>query len=262
MKRSKSPRASFPAILLAVGIPIVVTSTEIDPDHLEFFEKKVRPLLDQHCYSCHSRDGDKIKGGLLLDTRLGSRTGGDSGPAVVPHDLNDSLLYVAVTYEDSSLEMPPKYRLEESEIAVLKEWIEMGAPDPREPSHEGNSKELYTSSIDIETGREHWAYQVPTKPTPSIPSEDGRWSNSTIDRFVEAKHIENNLSPSPDSDPRSLLRRLSFDLTGLPPKSSQVEEFVSSHALDPEAAIAEAADHFLSSDQFGERWGRHWLDVA
>ena len=126
--------------LLACALPLLAQaqmSEGISPKQLEFFEKEVRPVLVEHCYKCHSKDGDKIKGGLLLDTRIGSRSGGDTGPAVVPHDLDESLLYVAVTYEDSSLEMPPKYKLKDSEIAVLKQWIEMGAPDPREAEAEG-----------------------------------------------------------------------------------------------------------------------------
>ncbi len=250
--------------LLACALPLLAQaqmSEGISPKQIEFFEKEVRPVLVEHCYKCHSKDGDKIKGGLLLDTRIGSRSGGDTGPAVVPHDLNESLLYVAVTYEDSSMEMPPKYKLKDSEVAVLKQWIEMGAPDPREAEKDDNSPQNYTNTIDIEEGRNHWSYQVPTKPAAAI-AENNDWARNSIDVLIQAGHAENDLTPAPDADPRTLLRRLSFDLTGLPPASDEVEAFVSAYKADPDKAVSEAVDTFLNSPQFGERFGRRWMDVA
>ncbi len=254
------------ALSLLTALPLVSqemsNQAEPTPAQLEFFEKEIRPVLDEHCYKCHSKDGDKIKGGLLLDTRLAAQSGGDSGPAVVPFDLNESLLYVAVTYDDSSLEMPPKYQLENKEIAAFKKWIEMGAPDPRKAKKDPDVPQHYTNTIDIEEGRKHWAYQVPAKPAPPAESSDPNWIQNPIDAFIQDGHRENELTPAPDADPRSLLRRLYFDLTGLPPQTSQVEEFVEAYEGNPERAIAFVVDHLLDTPQFGERWGRHWLDVA
>lgn len=250
--------------LLASALPLLAQaqmSEDISPKQLEFFEKEVRPVLVEHCYKCHSKDGDKIKGGLLLDTRIGSRSGGDTGPAVVPHDLDESLLYVAVTYDDSSMEMPPKYKLKDREIAVLKQWIEMGAPDPREVAKDGNSPQDYTNTINIEEGRNHWSYQVPMKPAAAI-EEGNNWARNSVDVLIQAGHAENDLTPAPDADPRTLLRRLSFDLTGLPPASDEVEAFVSAYEMNPDKAVSETVDNFLSSPQFGERFGRRWMDVA
>ena len=230
-------------------------------EQIAFFEKTIRPALVKHCYQCHSKEGDKIKGGLLLDTRESTLRGGDSGPAVVPGNLEESLLFTAIRYEDSDLEMPPKHKLDNDLIADFQRWIEMGAPDPRDSEATNDTPQHYTNTIDIEKGREHWAYQAPAKPT--IPTKvDAEWVTSPIDAFLSAAHLEKGLKPAPDTDPRSLLRRLSFDLTGLPPASADVENFVTAYQKDPESAIAKVTAEFLSSAQFGERWGRHWLDVA
>lgn len=229
-------------------------------EQIQFFEKKIRPALVKHCNKCHSEDGDKIKGGLVLDTRESSRIGGDSGPAVVPFDLNESLLYTAITYEDSSLEMPPKYKLDADVIADFKTWIEMGAPDPREPKGD-KAPQHYTNTIDIEEGRNHWAYQPPVKPdTPNPANAD--WGKNPIDAFIAAAREKADLSPAPDADPYTLLRRLSFDLTGLPPDPEDIAPFVAAFRENPDKAISEAANRMIDSPQFGERFGRRWLDVA
>lgn len=234
---------------------------EATDEQIGFFEKKIRPALIKHCYECHSSEGDKIKGGLLLDTRDALRNGGDSGPAVVPFDLDGSLLFAAIQYSDSDLEMPPKYKLDEAVIADFKTWIEMGAPDPREQVSKTKELQHYNNTIDIEKGREHWAYQKPKIHAVPVP-RNTTWSEGTIDSYISAALEAKDLTPASDADPRTLLRRLSFDLTGLPPASEQVESFVTAYSVNPESAIAEAASKFLDSDQFGERWGRHWLDVA
>lgn len=228
---------------------------------IQFFEKKIRPALVKHCNKCHSEDGDKIKGGLILDSRNSSRMGGDSGPAVVPFELNESLLYTAITYEDSSLEMPPKYKLDADVIADFKTWIEMGAPDPREPKDADKTPQHYTSTIDIEEGREHWAYQPPIKPdTPQM--DDADWENTPIDAFIASAREEAGLSPAPNADPHTLLRRLSFDLTGLPPAPEDIGPFVTAFGENPDKAISDTVDRMIESPQFGERFGRRWLDVA
>lgn len=236
-------------------------SPEYSPEQIKFFESKIRPALDKHCYKCHSEDGDKIKGGLLLDTREMSLVGGDTGPAVVPGDLDESLLYAAILYTDSDLEMPPKYKLDDDVIADFKSWIEMGAPDPRERKSSTGMPAEYTNTIDVEAGRAHWAYQVPSlTSTPTL--EAGSWSINEIDTFVENARNEVDLTPTSDADPLTLLRRLTFDLIGLPPKPDQVVAFVEAYQVDPETTIAKTVDSLLDTEQFGERWGRHWLDVA
>ncbi|MEM9018219.1 MAG: DUF1549 domain-containing protein, partial [Verrucomicrobiota bacterium] len=238
-----------------------VSDSSLPPEQLEFFEKKIRPALAKHCYQCHAEEGDKVKGGLLLDTRMASQSGGDSGPAVVPFDLDQSLLYTAITYDDSSLEMPPKYKLDDSVIADFRDWIAMGAPDPRLRRASGSGPEEYTNTIDLEEGKKFWAYQVPMKPpVPAI--EDGDWARSSIDAFVSRTHAKHSLVPAPDADPLTLLRRLSYDLIGLPPSREEIDTFLAAHATDPEQAIAREVDRLLASDRFGERWGRRWLDVA
>jgi len=234
---------------------------EATDEQIAFFEKKIRPALIKHCYECHSSEGDKIKGGLLLDAREVTRRGGDSGPAVVPFDLAESLLYTAITYEDSTLEMPPKHRLEAEVVADFKTWIEMGAPDPREQVSKTKEVQHYTNTIDLDKGREHWAYQAPSPQTVPAP-KNKEWGQNAIDAFLAVAHDEHGLTPAADAEPRTLLRRLSFDLTGLPPDPAQVEAFVSAYTESPDSAIATAVSAALSSDRFGERWGRHWLDLA
>jgi len=248
------PAASAQQMLATAG---VAPSAE----QIEFFEKKIRPALVKHCYECHSTEGDKVKGGLLLDSRDGALLGGDSGPAVVPFKPEESLLLTAIHYEDGDLEMPPKYKLDDAVIADLEEWIAMGAPDPREKKIEGKSSGHYTNTIDLEKGREHWAYQNAKKP--SIPAvADPSWTRNAIDAFIAAGHAAKGVTPAPDTDPRSLLRRLSFDLTGLPPAPEEVERFVAAYHENADSAIGETVARLLASEQFGERWGRHWLDVA
>jgi cytochrome c553 len=230
-------------------------------EQIEFFEKKIRPALVKHCYECHSTEGDKVKGGLLLDTRDAALLGGDSGPAVVPFKPEESLLLNAIHYEDGDLEMPPKYKLDDAVIADFEEWIAMGAPDPREKKTGGKTPQDYTTTIDLEKGREHWAYQNPKKP--SVPAvADPSWTRNAIDAFIAAGHAATGVTPAPDADPRSLLRRLSFDLIGLPPAPEEVERFVAAYNENADSAIGETVARLLASEQFGERWGRHWLDVA
>jgi cytochrome c553 len=260
-----------PALLLSLALipPSAAVAQEMaassaaapGSEEIEFFEKKIRPALVKHCYECHSTEGGKVKGGLLLDTRDASRLGGDSGPAVVPFKPEESLLLTAIRHEDGDLEMPPKDKLDDAVIADFEEWIVMGAPDPREKKMEGNAPRLYTNTIDIDKGREHWAYQAPEKP--AIPAvADPSWTRNAIDAFIAAGHAAKGVTPAPDADPRSLLRRLRFDLTGLPPAPAEVEDFVRAYAENPDSAIGQTVARLLALEPFGERWGRHWLDVA
>jgi len=252
---------SLASILPSAAQQMMTDSPAPTAEQIGFFEKKIRPALVKHCYECHSSESEKIKGGLLLDTRDGSRLGGDSGAAVVPFKTTESLLLTAIHYGDSDLEMPPKYKLDDTVIADFEEWIAMGAPDPREKKVEGKTPQLYTNTIDIEKGREHWAYQKPKKPAVPVVS-DPSWTRDPIDAFVSAGHAAKGVTPAPDADPRSLFRRLSFDLTGLPPAPEEVEAFVAAYTGNPDSAIGETVAKLLASERFGERWGRHWLDVA
>ncbi len=248
------------ATLVAVGLAQLPATTcfgQTDSAGIEFFESNIRPALVKHCYQCHSQESGESKGGLLLDSRDASHQGGDSGPAVVPGKLDKSLLITAISYEDPSFEMPPKYKLKESVIADFRKWIEMGAPDSRSLK----SNEPIKSTIDIEAGRTFWAYKKPQQAkVPDFPAR--AWPVTDIDRYIFSALKEASLEPVADADPATLLRRLYFDLIGLPPKPAHVEAFVKDCAKNRSEAVANVVDELLASSRFGERWGRHWLDVA
>jgi hypothetical protein len=226
------------------------------PDQVAFFEKSIRPVLTRECFSCHAATAAKVRGGLKLDTREALRKGGEDGPAIVPGDPTKSLLIKAIRHEDEHLKMPPKKKLADDVIADFERWVAMGAPDPRDGTAQAARYE-----IDIEKGRQFWAFRPPTKPAPP-PVQDATWPASDVDRFLLAGLEAKGLRPVADTDPRRLLRRLTFDLTGLPPAPEDVEAFVREYADRPQDALAAAADRLLTSPQYGERWGRHWLDVA
>jgi hypothetical protein len=221
----------------------------------DFFEKKVRPVLVEHCYKCHSAAAKQPKGGLALDSHAGLRTGGESGPAVVPGKPQDSLLLKAVRYTDDGLRMPPKGKLPDGVVADLEKWVAMGAPDPRA---EGKPAAADKKPIDVHEGRKFWAFQPPRRhPVPAV--KDAAWPRGDIDRFLLAQLEARGLRPVADADRATLLRRASFDLLGLPPTPEAIKAFVNDPAPD---AFARVIDGLLASPHFGERWGRHWLDVA
>jgi len=239
------------------------SSAEAAPseEQIAFFEKTIRPALVKHCYDCHSSDSAKVRGGLLLDTREASRAGGDTGPAVVPFQPGASLLLAAIRHDDPDTAMPPKYQLDADLVTDFERWIAMGAPDPREKTSGVALPQTYTNTIDITKGREHWAYQAPKKT--AIPAgADPAWSRNAIDSFVSAAHQREGLSPAGDAAPRDLLRRLYFDLVGLPPQPDEAAEFERAYLENPDSAVSETVARLLASARFGERWGRHWLDVA
>jgi len=233
-------------------------SEKISPDQLAFFERKIRPVLVAKCYQCHSTESEKVKGGLLLDTREGIRMGGTTGHAVEPGDLKGSLLIAAIRGEKKDQLMPPKEKLPPEVIADFEKWVLMGAPDPRD------GKAKLAKKPDLAEGKNFWAFQ-PVKPVAVPQPKDTKWSASDIDRFVLKKLEENQLKPVPDADPHTFIRRLYFDLIGLPPTPEQVQSFVKDYQSatgNRQSAIAKVVDQLLASPQFGERWGRHWLDVA
>ncbi|MEZ5325321.1 MAG: PSD1 and planctomycete cytochrome C domain-containing protein [Verrucomicrobiales bacterium] len=239
------------SLLIVPGLDAQPSSPEI-----EFFESKVRPVLVEHCYECHSVGADKVKGNLLLDSAQGWKTGGDSGPALVSGQPDDSLLIKAIGHADPDLQMPPKYRLEPDEIAALRQWVVTGAADPR--VGDATLQLKARKKIDIEKGRTFWAFRPPVAvPLPEVTNSG--WPQTDIDYFVLAKMEESHLKPGADADKRTLLRRAYFDLIGLPPTPAQIREFLDDPRDDTFAAVV---DGLLARPEFGERWGRHWLDVA
>jgi hypothetical protein len=218
---------------------------------LDFFEKKVRPLLAEHCSRCHGREG-KVKGGLRLDNRAGLLKGGESGPALVPGKPDESLLIKAVRYADPDLRMPPKGKLAAAAVADLERWVALGAPMPKDTVARA------PAGIDFAAARRHWAYQPVRKP--SLPAvKDRAWAAAPLDFFILARLEEKGLTPSAPADRRTLLRRVSFDLIGLPPTAAEIEAF--EQDTSPEA-YEKVVDRLLASPRHGERWARHWLDVA
>ena len=232
-------------------------SEDLSAQNVQFFEAKIRPVLVKHCYDCHA--GAKSEGGLRVDLQSAIRRGGDRGPAVVPHKPEASVLLTAISHTDADLQMPTKGpKLPDDVIADFRKWIEMGAPDPRTSDIANND----VAWDGIEAAKNHWAYHTPVASAAPMVADD-KWSRTDIDRFVLAKLVDQDLSPCVDADPRTLLRRLHFDLIGLPPSPADIDQFLAAndkHGLD--AAVAQVADQLLASPQFGERWGRHWLDVA
>jgi len=220
---------------------------------LAFFEKRIRPLLATRCYECHSAEAKTIEANLLVDSAPGMLHGGDKGPAVVPGDLDQSLLMKAVRYDDDELQMPPDGKLSAQEIADLEEWIRLGAPDPRTKATVAK-----VSKIDWEQGRKHWAYQPIVRP--AVPEvKDAAWIRNDVDRFLLARLEKEGLSPVEGAQKRVLIRRATFDLIGLPPTPEEIEAFLADHS---EEAFAKVVDRLLASPHYGERWGRHWLDLV
>jgi cytochrome c553 len=260
------------AALAALAATPSVDAMPATKEGLEFFEKNVRPILVDRCYECHSADKNSSKGGLILDSIDGAYKGGDEGPAVVPGNLEKSLLIKAVQYTDPEFAMPPKKtggKLPDDKIAILEEWVKMGAPMPS-----GGASKLTGLTG---KARDHWAFQPVTKPT--VPEVKNRaWVKTPIDAFVLAKLEEKGLQPNPAANPEAFLRRVSYDLIGLPPTSEQVDAFekaiqaaqisdtMALRAGKPtgavEAIYAKQIDSLLASPHYGERWARHWLDTA
>lgn len=257
-------RPLFPGsrILLLPALIASVRGAD-DPARIAQFESKIRPVLIEHCHECHSIESGKAKGGLRLDDREAVLRGGDSGPALVPGNPEESLLLAAIRHTDPDLEMPPrKERLSGAILKDFEQWIAEGAVDPRESA---NGKEGKTGD-DFESRKQHWSFRPVVAPNIPKPKRID-WAYNDIDRFVLAKLEENGLEPSLDADPEVLMRRLSFDLIGLPP-SSVIGNPASSNGLstatdtDHRSPITETVDQLLASPSYGQRWARHWLDVV
>ncbi|MEE2643032.1 MAG: PSD1 and planctomycete cytochrome C domain-containing protein [Planctomycetota bacterium] len=236
----------------------VAQSKKIDPEQEEFFESRIRPVLVKNCYGCHSQKTGKARGGLMLDTREGLLAGGDSGEGLVPGSLDKGTLWSAINYED--WEMPPGRSLARNEIEDIRKWILMGAPDPRVVKIKKVNTSISRQDI-LAAKKEFWSFRQPVKTEPPVNGDPG-WARGDIDHFIAAGLRENNLSPAADADAETFLRRLCVDLVGLPPNPEQLEWFSREWKTDPERAIAYVTDRLLDNERYGERWGRHWLDVA
>ncbi|QDU51952.1 PSD1 and planctomycete cytochrome C domain-containing protein [Gimesia panareensis] len=257
------PRIFFVCLIL-VGLTCFSTSAEepaqqsaaqpkFSPEQLEFFEKSIRPLLAEHCYECHSGQAKRLEGGLRLDSRALILKGGDSGESIQLKTPHDSLLLEAVRYE--SFEMPPNTRLKQAQIDLLTRWVEMGLPWPDEKPPADNTQ---AEAFDLKQRRQqHWVWKSlePVSP-PSVQNQN--WSDHPVDRFILASLEAKQLAPAQAADKRTLLRRLYFDLIGLPPTPAQIDEYLNDQSPQ---ATEKVVDQLLASPHFGERWGRHWLDL-
>ena len=247
------------SLMLIVMLSLCVRSgIADDAEKIEFFESRIRPVLVEHCYSCHSADAKDVKGGLLLDSRQGIMLGGDSGPAIVPGDSKSSLILDAMRHE--SLEMPPARKLPDNIIDDFSTWIQNGAIDPR-----NDDVVRETTMIDIEKGREFWSFRPVQRPP--IPVTDVPWAKTDIDRLISAQQqtaeeTGESTIRALQATPDVLIRRLTYVLTGLPPTLAEQETFAVAWADNPDDAMESTVDRLLQSPRYGERWGRHWLDVA
>jgi hypothetical protein len=226
----------------------------LSADQVEFFEKKIRPILVERCYKCHSAAAEKVKAGLLLDTREGMLKGGESGPAIVPGDPEKSILIRAIRQIDE-LRMPVKEKLPDEQIADFVAWVKMGAPDPRVAKPGAAAARVATPSL--AEARKFWSFQPPREVLPPIVRTP--WARTPIDNFILAKLEEKKIAPAPEADKATLIRRVTIGLTGLPPTAAEIEAFLKDGSAD---AYEKVVDRLLASPRHGERWGRHWLDVA
>jgi hypothetical protein len=249
---------------LAVSLTLLAgvadrAGAEISDAERDFFETRIRPVLAEQCYRCHSHEAKKLKAGLYLDSLAGTLAGGESGPALVPGDTGASLIVEALGYANPDLQMPPKSKLDDAEIADFRKWVAMGAPWPGSDGAVEAAAKAKDGEFDLwERRSAHWAWQpVVDPPVPVVVRSD--WPVGEIDRFVLAKMEANGLAPGGEADRRTLIRRLSFDLTGLPPEVAMVESFVADPA---ENAYERVVDALLASPHFGERWARHWMDLV
>ena len=242
---------AFSCTAICLAADTKIAEVAMSRESLDFFEAKIRPVLSQQCYRCHSAEAKTAMGGFRLDTRDAIRAGGQTGPAVVPGKPAASILLKAIRQEGPK--MPPGGQLPPDVVSNFEKWIAMGAPDPRE----AEKVEWKVSNIDVKKGREFWAFQPVKKP--AVPTVKNSWAKTDIDRIVFENFKTKGVSPVADANRRSLIRRATIDLTGLPPTTEEVEAFVADRSPK---AFDTVLDRLLASPRFGERWGRHWLDVA
>tara|TARA_R110002072_G_scaffold303140_1_gene495622 strand:+ start:118851 stop:121196 length:2346 start_codon:yes stop_codon:yes gene_type:complete len=249
------------ALLSLLLLQLVDARAGDDDKGTVFFEKKIRPLLIRHCYECHSEEAGERQGGLLLDRRSGWLEGGDTNKAVIPGEPDASLLIRAVRYADENLQMPPEEKLKPEQIKLLEQWVRFGAPGPKIDLGDSEFSRLGDQEHLFEQAENHWAFQPVNATTPPEAARQD-WNENAIDQFVFAKLAAAGLKPSAEADSRTLIRRLTYDLNGLPPTMGDVDQFVEAAATDRPTAIREAVDRLINSKNFGEHLGRMWLDVA
>jgi hypothetical protein len=243
-------------LLAAVALTPLRACAGDDAAGIAFFESKIRPVLVERCQECHSAQVKKPKGQLRLDSRDGIRAGGSSGPAVVPGDLDSSILYQAITAADGVEPMPPKGKLPQSVIADFRQWIKMGAPDPRD----GKPPAVSSAGSIPGTPADWWSLKpIAAQEVPSVSNTPPAWSDHPIDAFILKKLREQKIDPSAEADRSNLIRRLSFDLIGLPPTPAEITSFLTD---DSPAAYERLVDRLLASPHYGERWARRWMDLV
>ncbi|MDB6028096.1 MAG: hypothetical protein JWM68_4319 [Verrucomicrobiales bacterium] len=227
---------------------------DLPREGFDFFEKNIRPVLSDKCFKCHSEESEKLKGALKLDSKAALLKGGDSGPAIVPFHPETSLLIKAIHWGDPDLQMPPKEKLTAHDIKNFEIWIKMGAPDPRQ----GKATNAAYGSYNWAEVKKFWAFQPIKHPKPP-QVKNATWPVTAIDNFVLAKLEERNLVPNGLADKRTLIRRATYDLIGLPPAPEEVKAFLDDKSPK---AFEKVIDRLLASPHYGEQWGRHWLDVV
>ncbi|MEW6307048.1 MAG: PSD1 and planctomycete cytochrome C domain-containing protein [Verrucomicrobiota bacterium] len=243
------------ALATVLASAFAASAAEPSSEQLNFFEKLIRPMLAEHCYECHSIRSAQLKGGLLLDSKAGWERGGNSGPVIIPGDPANSRLIRVIKQPDT--QSPPEYhRLSTRQLTDLERWVTIGAPDPRTqplgPVAESKS------AFDFAKERQFWAYQ-PVKDPPVPKVRNSRWARTPVDHFILARLEASKLKPNPDADKRTLLRRATYDLTGLPPTPDEINAFLADKSTE---AFEKVVDRLLASPAYGERWGRHWLDLV
>ncbi len=254
----------MPQLLFRSGLALLfAASPALSQTSTELFEKEIRPVLADKCYGCHSSKLKSPMGGLVLDTKAGLKAGGNGGPVIIPGDPKNSRLLKALTYNDTDLRMPPTGKLPDAKVEAFSRWITDGAVDPREDAPAGApAVSTAKKGMDIETGRKWWSFQpVAALPQPKVKNAAfaKQWTKEKIDWFILAKLEQEKLKPSPAADKATLIERATIDLIGLKPTYDEVQAFVADKAPD---AYDKLIDRLLASKQYGERWGRYWLDVA
>lgn len=226
----------------------------------EFFERRIRPMLVNHCYECHSEAAGEQQGSLLLDRQSGWLEGGETGKAVVPNDLESSLLIAAIRYSDD-LQMPPDAPLSQEQVELFEHWVRLGAPAPEDDMGETDFSRLGDQDYLFDQAKNHWAFQPVSRPDIPSPTFPG-WEVHPIDRFVSEQMADRSLSPSPQADARTIVRRLFYDLAGLPPTIGDVQRFREAYLKNSDEAIEKTVDQLIDSPGFGQHVARMWLDVA
>jgi hypothetical protein len=239
-----------------ISVPALAQTGDPTPEQAKFFTDKVLPVLAENCFRCHSAEGGKDKGGLTLDTRDAMLKGGETGPALIPGDIEKSLITKSISYKDADLQMPPKEALAKEQVETLNEWVKMGAPWPK-----GLGSISSKLSGITDKARQHWAYQPVKKPAVPTDIKNQQWVKTPVDAFILKKLQDNGLTQSPNATPETLIRRVYYDLIGLPPSPAEIDAFVLESARSQDA-FTKVVDRLLASPAYGERWGRYWLDTA